>query len=46
MIKLLKLELKKQNIRTYIISSIIVSIVMLGFLFLFAYAPQIYSNDK
>ena len=46
MIKLLKLELKKQNIRTYIISSIIVSIVMLGFLFLFAYAPQIDSNDK
>ena len=46
MIKLLKLELKKQNIRTYIISYIIVSIVMLGFLFLFAYAPQIDSNDK
>lgn len=46
MIKLLKLELKKQNIRTYIISSIIVSIVMLCFLFLFAYAPQIDSNDK
>ena len=46
MIKLLKLELKKQNIRMYIISSIIVSIVMLCFLFLFAYAPQIDSNDK
>jgi len=30
----------------YIISSIIVSIVMLCFLFLFAYAPQIDSNDK
>lgn len=43
--KLIKLELKKNNIRTYVIASFIITITMLGFLYLFAYAPMLESND-
>ncbi|MGG0656061.1 ABC transporter permease [Rummeliibacillus pycnus] len=45
MINLLKLELKKTNIRTYIISACIIGICMLGMIYLFAYAPRIEPND-
>lgn len=44
MLKLMKLELKKHRINTYVTSSIIISIVLIGFLYLFAYAPHI-DND-
>lgn len=46
MIKLIKLELRRNNIRTYVIASIMIAIVMLGFLYLFAYAPKLDPNDK
>lgn len=46
MLKLIKLELRKNNIRTYVIASIIIAVVMLGFLYLFAYAPKLEPNDK
>ncbi|WHY67098.1 ABC transporter permease [Neobacillus sp. SuZ13] len=45
MINLLKLELKKTNIRTYIISASIIGICMLGIIYLFAYAPKIEPKD-
>jgi ABC-type transport system involved in multi-copper enzyme maturation permease subunit len=38
---LIKIELKRNNVKTYFIASVIICIVMTGFLFLFAYAPQI-----
>ena len=41
MFKLIKLELKRNNIKTYVIASSVTFIVMLGFIYLFAYAPQI-----
>lgn len=46
MVKLIKLELRRNNLRTYVISSIIIAVVMLGFLYLFAYAPKLEPNDK
>ncbi|WHY77852.1 ABC transporter permease [Neobacillus sp. WH10] len=46
MIRLIKLELRRNNIRTYVIASIIITIVMLGFLYLFAYAPKLEPTDK
>ncbi len=45
MLKLVKLELKRTNIRNYLIASLIISVVMLGFTYLFAYAPQLEPND-
>lgn len=44
MLKLMKLELKKHRINTYVTSSIIICIVLIGFLYLFAYAPHL-DND-
>lgn len=41
MLKLMKLEMKRNNIKTYVIASIITCIIMLGFIYLFAYAPHI-----
>lgn len=41
MIKLIRLELLRKKISTYLISSIIIAIVVLGFCFLFGYGPQI-----
>lgn len=43
---LIKLELKRNKIRTYVIASLIIAITMLGFLYLFAYAPMLEPNDK
>ena len=43
---LIRLELKKNKINIYIIASLIIAITMLGFLFLFAYAPMLEPNDK
>lgn len=43
---LIRLELKKNKLNTYIMGGIIITIIMLGFLFLFAYAPLIEPNDK
>jgi hypothetical protein len=37
----MKLELRRNNIKTYIIASIIICFIMLGFIYLFAYAPHI-----
>lgn len=45
MMKLMKLELKKINIRPYIYGGIAIMIVMIGLLFLFAYAPKLEPND-
>ena len=45
MIHLMKLEMQKNRIRTYIYASIIITITMIGFIYLFAYAPQIEPND-
>ncbi len=41
MFNLMQLELKRNNVKTYIVASVIIGIVMLGFLYLFAYAPHI-----
>jgi len=41
MIRLIGLELRRNKISTYLISSIIIAIVVLGFCFLFGYGPQI-----
>lgn len=38
---LMRLELKRNNVKTYVMASVIIGIVMLGFLYLFAYAPHI-----
>lgn len=43
---LIRLELKKNKLNTYIMGGIIITIIMLGFLFLFAYAPLIEPSDK
>ncbi|MFD1416056.1 ABC transporter permease [Oceanobacillus jeddahense] len=45
MLALMKLELRKHNIRTYIISAFALFVVMLGFIYLFAYVPQFDPND-
>lgn len=44
--RLFELELKKNNIRTYVTATLIITITMLGFLYLFAYAPMLEPNDK
>ena len=41
---LIRLELRRTNFRTYVISALIIA-VMLGFLYLFAYAPMLETND-
>ena len=46
MLNLIKLELRKHNIRKYVIASLFIAAVMLGFLYLFAYAPKLEPNDK
>lgn len=43
---LIRLELKRNKISTYVIASLIIAITMLGFLYLFAYAPMLEPNDK
>ncbi len=44
MIRLMKLEVKQNNIKTYGISGIIICIIMLGFIYLFGYATHIDSD--
>lgn len=46
MIKLLRLELKRNHIRTYAIAAVLIAAVMLGFLYLFAYAPMLEPDDR
>lgn len=46
MFDLMKLELKKNNIRTYITSTFVISMIMLGFIYLIAYVPQFDPNDS
>jgi ABC-type transport system involved in multi-copper enzyme maturation permease subunit len=41
MLKLMKLELRKHKVNTYITSSIIICLVLIGFFYLLAYAPRI-----
>lgn len=43
---LISLELKKNKIQTYLLASLTITITMLGFLFLFAYAPMLEPDDK
>lgn len=42
---LIRLELRRTNFRTYAISALIIAVIMLGFLYLFAYAPTLETND-
>lgn len=42
---LIRLELRRTNFRTYVISALIIAVIMLGFLCLFAYAPMLETND-
>lgn len=44
MFNLMKLELKKNNVKTYVSASLITCVIMIGFIYLFAYAPHI-DND-
>ncbi|WP_410512433.1 ABC transporter permease [Paenibacillus sp. BR2-3] len=44
MYKLVSLELRKHNIRTYLQACVLIAVLMLGFLYLFAYVPSI-DND-
>jgi ABC-type transport system involved in multi-copper enzyme maturation permease subunit len=46
MLELIKLELKKTNIRTYGISAAVIAVAMLGFLYLLAYAPGSSSDEN
>lgn len=42
---LIRLELRRTNFRTYAISALIIAVIMLGFLYLLAYAPMLETND-
>lgn len=46
MITLIELECRKCNLRGYVKSAIVITFVMLGFLYLFAYAPMLEPNDE
>lgn len=46
MIGLMKLEIQKHTIRTFIRSSIIITIIMIGLIFLFAFAPYLEPTDS
>lgn len=43
---LIKLEYKKHNLRVYVKLAAVITLVMLGFLYLFAYAPMLEPDDK
>lgn len=45
MIKLMRLELKRNKIRTYLLSAAVSFLVIVGFIYLFAYVPQFDPND-
>lgn len=46
MVNLMKLEIQKHTMGLYIKASVIVTIVMVGFIYLFAYVPQFDPNDS
>lgn len=46
MIKLICLEMKRNNIRTYIVASVISSAVLLAFLYFVAYVAQVESGEQ
>lgn len=46
MIDLINLEMQKHKMKTYYISFVVITLIMLGFLFLFAYAPTIDPKDQ
>ncbi|SDE93389.1 hypothetical protein SAMN04488542_103263 [Fontibacillus panacisegetis] len=46
MLKLIKLELLKHKISSYTFYSIIISVIMLGILYMFAYVPNIESDPE
>jgi ABC-type transport system involved in multi-copper enzyme maturation permease subunit len=41
----MKLEIQKNNMRPYIYASIIITVTMIGLIYLFAYAPHLEPND-
>ncbi|WP_066193373.1 MULTISPECIES: ABC transporter permease [Gracilibacillus] len=45
MVALMKLELRKHHINTYLIAALVLTMVMLAFIYLFAYVPQFDPND-
>lgn len=45
MMNLIKLELKKNNIRTYITAALWITVAMIGFVYLFAAMPHIETGD-
>jgi len=45
MLELMKLELRKTNIGTYIKSTFVIFIVLMGFIYVFAYMPRVNPND-
>lgn len=42
---LMQLELRKYDIRTYVVSVLVIAAAMLGFFYLFAYAPRLEPDD-
>lgn len=46
MFHLMILELRKHNIRPFVLAVLIIAITMLGFLYLFAYAPLLEPDDE
>lgn len=45
MMRFMKLEIQKHTINTYIQASVIITILMIGLIYLFAYVPQFDPND-
>jgi|SRR5690625_4056771 len=45
MIHLMKLEMQKNNMRTYNYANVIITVIMIGLIYLFAYVPRIEPND-
>ena len=45
MLNMMKLELKRNRLRTYLISSAVTFLLVLGFTYLFAYVPQFNPDD-
>ncbi len=43
--KFIKLELKRTDFHAYVLATFIIALIMLGFLYLFAYVPKLEPND-
>lgn len=43
---LIELECRKHNLRVYVRSAVVITFIMLGMLYLFAYAPMLEPDDK